>query len=145
MQQRCKDMYVKSLEILKIGVHLHHDSNNATNTLKTKKMKNLQTTTTGSLFNQTGILTHAGDYAGEFTYEADEILEKISDRRDEIYVSDGSSYGWSDIMFNEQTGEVYAVWANGELTAQSALLQYVELDEADCPKAFAEAKEKIAD
>ena len=106
-------------------------------------MKNLQTTTTGSLFNHTGILTHAGDYAGKFTDEADMLLESVSDKRDEIYVQDGSSYGWSDIMFNERTGELYAVWANGALTEQSALLQYAELDEADCPKAFAEAKAKV--
>jgi len=108
-------------------------------------MKTLNTTTTGILFNHTGILTHAGDYAGKFTDEADALLEAISNRRDEIYVQDGSSYGWSDIMVNETTGAIYAVWANGELTEQSALLQFVELEESDCPKAFAEAKEKIAD
>lgn len=105
-------------------------------------MNTLHTTTTGNLFNETGILTHCGDYAGEFTNEADAILEQISKKRDEIYVQDGSSYGWSDIMFNENTGEVYAVWANGELTAQSALLQYIEINESDCSAAFKAIKEK---
>lgn len=101
-------------------------------------MKQLQTTTTGNFFNQTGILTHAGDYAGKYTNEADAILEEISDKRSEIYVGDGSSYGWSDIMYNEHTQKVFAVWANGELTEQNALVQYVELQYEDCKKVFAE-------
>ena len=104
-------------------------------------MKNLQTTTTGSLFNQTGILTHCGDYAGKFQDEAVSILEKVSDKVNEIFDGDG----WADIMFNEKTLETYAVWANDSLTARSGLLEYIELDKEDCPKAFEEAKTKMGD
>lgn len=102
-------------------------------------MKNLQITTTGSLFNQTGILTHCGDYAGKFQDEAVSILEKVSDKVNDIFDGDG----WADIMFNEVNLNVYAVWANDSLTAQSGLCEYIEIDEEDCPKAFKEMNEKM--
>lgn len=48
------------------------------------------------------------------------------------------------VMMNERTGLYYAVWANDSLTAQNGLLQYVELDYEDCPRAFIAGSEKIA-
>jgi len=99
-------------------------------------MKNLQTTTTGNLFNHTGILTHAGDYAGRFQDESINILEKISDREDEIFTSDGSSYGWADIMINENSGKIYAVWGNDMLTAQNGLVEYTEMEREDNPDVY---------
>ena len=97
-------------------------------------MNTLQTTTTGSLFNHTGILTHAGDYAERFRDEAINILEKISDREDEIF--DGSSYGWADIMINENSGKIYAVWGNDMLTAQNGLVEYTEMEREDNPDVY---------
>jgi len=99
-------------------------------------MKKLQTTTTGSFFNHTGILTHAGDYAGKFSTEAHEIIMQGDEF---MYGPDG----WSDIMFNESNGKVYAVLAKGELTCQNAEVYYAELDKEDCPKAFDEAAAKM--
>ncbi len=99
-------------------------------------MNTLQKTTTGSLFNHTGILTAAGDYAGKFSQEANDIL---MDGDEFMYGPDG----WSDIMINERTGKMYAVLAKGELTCQNAEVFYSEIEESQCCKAFAEAKEKI--
>lgn len=103
-------------------------------------MKSLQTTTTGSLFNHTGILTHCGDYAGKFQDEAAKILEIVSAKKNEIF---DNVEGWADIMIDEKEMKVYSVWANESLTAQSGLLEYIELDEEDCPEAFLEAKSKF--
>ena len=96
-------------------------------------MKNLETTTTGSLFQHTGIMTHCGDYAGKYQDEAIEILENLSDRYSDIF-DDGD--GWADIMFNSKTSKAYAVWANVWLTEINALCEYVEISEEDCPAAY---------
>lgn len=102
-------------------------------------MKSLTNTTTGNIFNLTGILTHAGSYAGEFEMEAHEIFASLSTKR----WNHANGSNWGDIMVNERTGILYAVRAVGELTEHDADCYYVELDEEDCPKAFAAAKSKI--
>jgi len=65
-------------------------------------MKNLQTTTTGSLFNHTGILTHAGDYAGKFMNEAEDLLINAEEENNIV----GDSQAWADIMVNETSGKI---------------------------------------
>jgi hypothetical protein len=92
-------------------------------------MKHLTTTTTGNFFDLEGVLSHAGDYAGKYVHEAYVIMESVS--RDITRIAEEGT-DWADIMFNERTGKVFAVWASGELTMQNALLQYVELDKEDC-------------
>lgn len=99
-------------------------------------MKTLENTTTGSLFNHTGILTHAGDYAGKYQDEAYNIINKI----EPIEIIDTR---WADIMVNGRTGKIYAVYAEGALTMQNATCLYTELLEEDCPFAFKDAKNKI--
>lgn len=100
-------------------------------------MKSITKTTTDNLFNLEGILTHAGDHAGQYSWEANDI---INDGDEFMYGPDG----WSDIMVNERTGKLYAVLSKGALTEFGTELYYAELEESDCPKAFAAAKEKIA-
>ncbi len=101
-------------------------------------MKTLVETTTGTLANQM-ILTACGDYAGKFQDEAYAIFQELWDA--EINSWDGNQ--WMDIMFDRE-GKVYAIWAEDSLTCQNAWCYYVELENEDCPKAFAEMKEKQA-
>jgi hypothetical protein len=103
-------------------------------------MKDLQTTTTGSLFNHTGILTHAGDYAGKYQFEAIELLQSVSEEKQILTIEDA----WADIMFNERTNQLYAVWANGPLTSFNSIAEYVELNRNDCLMATEDAEEKIS-
>ena len=97
-------------------------------------MKNLFTTTTGDIASQM-ILDHAGDYAGKYQHEAFELLNQVTD------VPEFEGHHWADIMF-DQTGRVYAVWAEDALTCQSADAVYVELEYDDCPSAFNDMKNK---
>jgi hypothetical protein len=100
---------------------------------------NIQQTTTESLFNHTGILTHAGDYAGKFMNEAEDILIAADEENNIV----GDSQAWADIMVNEITGKIYAVWAAGELTSRAKCF-YAEIEKSDCPKAFSESKDKLS-
>lgn len=88
-------------------------------------------TTTGSLFNHTGILSHAGDFAGKYQQEAFDILFK----GDDVMWNMDS---WSDIM-HDKNGKCYAVFAKGELTCQNAECFYAELEDSDCEDAVKEA------
>ena len=51
-------------------------------------------TTTGNLFNNTGILSHAGTYAGEYMQEAWDILDKA------YTLPEFQGHMWADIMHN---------------------------------------------
>ena len=102
-------------------------------------MQNLQRTTTGSLFNHTGILTHAGSYAGEYQTDAFKLIKKSDIEK----LMDYSEDSWADVMVNTSTGKVYAVWAEGELTAQSNDVLYAEIEETDCQGGWMDAQEKI--
>lgn len=100
-------------------------------------MKNLQYTTTGSLFNHTGILSHAGDYAGKYQDRAFELIDSVYD--DELSFINNQ---WCDIM-HDNDGKCYAVFATDALTCQNAECIYVELEQPDCEDAFDEAKTHI--
>ena len=102
-------------------------------------MENLQKTTTGSLFNHTGILTHVGSYAGEYMSEAFQLIRKL----DKAKLKSHGGDNWADIMVNTSTGKVYAVWAEGELTAQNNDVLYTEIEKTDCPGAWVDAQSKI--
>lgn len=95
------------------------------------KMKEVIKTATGNLFNHTGILTHAGDYAGKYQQEAFDLLMQ----GDEFMWTDDS---WADIM-HDNKGKCYAVIAKGELTSQNAECYYAEIEENDCKAAIKEA------
>lgn len=99
-------------------------------------MKNLIETTTGTLANQM-ILTHCGDYAGEFQQEAFDLLNEVED------IKDFEGNEWCDIMFDRE-GNVYAIWAEDALTCWNADAKYIELEKEDCPNAFAGMEEKEA-
>ena len=45
-------------------------------------MKTINETTTGSLFNHTGILNHAGDFAGKYQEQAFDIFAKYGIARE---------------------------------------------------------------
>lgn len=100
-------------------------------------MKNLTETTTGQLFNELGILNHAGDYAGKYQDSAYNIFGQIWD--DEINSWDKNQ--WMDIMYNNN-GNVYAIWAEDSFTCQNAWAFYVELEKNDCLDAFIEIENK---
>ena len=97
-------------------------------------MKNLTSTTTGTISSQM-ILDHCGDYAGKFQDEAFDLLSKVTD------LPEFEENQWCDIMFDRE-GDVYAIWAEDALTCYNADAKYIQLDEEDCPKAFAEMNEK---
>lgn len=99
-------------------------------------MKNLQHTTTGSIFNHTGILNHCGDYAGKFQDQAFEIIDSVYE--DELSFINNQ---WCDIMYNNK-GQVFAIFATDSLTCSDADCIYVELDRVDCEEAFAGMEEK---
>jgi hypothetical protein len=103
-------------------------------------MKTLTTTTPGNLFNLEGRLIEVDDHSGTFWAKADSILESVSGRGAEIKESPTN---WADIMMNDRNGKLYAVWATDELTCNDGLLQYIELDQEDCPEAFEMSKDKI--
>jgi len=103
-------------------------------------MKHITTTTPGNLFNLEGILTEVDDNSGTFWRKAYEILESVSDRGAEINASPSA---WADIMMNKNNGKMYAVWSTDELTCSDGVLQYIELDEDDCPEAFEMSKDKL--
>ena len=97
-------------------------------------MKNLTSTTTGTISSQM-ILDHAGDYAGKFQDEAFDLINELET------LPEFEENQWADIMF-DKSGNVYAIWAEDALTCQNADAKYVQLDEVDCPNAFAEMNEK---
>lgn len=99
-------------------------------------MKNLFETTTGTISSQM-ILEHCGDYAGRFQDKAFELIDSLIN--DELSFINNQ---WCDIMFDRQ-GRVYAIFATDALTCQDAEVLYVELDEEDCPEAFAGMREKL--
>lgn len=98
-------------------------------------MKNLTSTTTGTISSQM-ILDHCGDYAGKFQDEAFDLLSKVTD------LPEFEENQWCDIMFDRE-GDVYAIWAEDALTCYNADAKYIQLDEEDCPEAFAGMREKI--
>lgn len=100
-------------------------------------MKNLIETTTGAVSSQM-ILNHCGDYAGKFQDTAYEIFQKIWDAE----INSWDNNKWMDIMY-DRDGRVYAIWAEDALTCQNAWCYYIELDEEDCPEAFAGMREKM--
>ena len=105
-------------------------------------MKTLQFTTTRNLFNHTGILDHAGDYAGKYQDEAYDILEHNEDFKETRF----RTGNWADIMYHDNgtdNGTFYAVFAEDSLTCQNAQCIYVEIDENDCPEAVHEGCQKI--
>jgi len=95
-------------------------------------MKTIETTTTGSLFNHTGILNHAGDYAGKYQQEAFDLITIGED----FMLSEDS---WADIM-HDNKGKCYAVIAKGELTSQNSECFYAEIEQSDCEEAYNEAQ-----
>jgi len=100
-------------------------------------MKNLVRTTTGDLSSQM-ILAHCGDYAGMFQDAAYEIIAALWP----LPSSDEESDQWADIMWDRQFN-IYAIWADGELSSQNSNCFYVELNYDDCPEAFEGMKEQI--
>jgi len=98
-------------------------------------MKILNETTTGDVSNQM-ILNHCGDYAGKFQDESYELLSKVT------YLPEFINNHWADIMFDKK-GNVYAIWAKDSLTCHNVEAKYIQLDNADCEKAFAEMNEKL--
>lgn len=107
-------------------------------------MKTINYTTTGSLFNHTGILTHAGDYAGKYQEEAIELINQAKiEAEDTNFPPENAPEFWADIMMNEGTGVLYAVWADGPLTSYSHC-EYVEINENDCERAYKDSLQKIS-
>ena len=99
-------------------------------------MKNLIETTTGAISSQM-ILNHCGDYDGKFSDTAFDIFESIWGAPSSL-----GENQWMDIM-HDKSGKVYAIWAEDALTCSNAWCYYVELDEGDCPEAFANMREKM--
>jgi len=91
-------------------------------------MKNVITTTTGTISSQI-ILRSCGDNAGRFQGQAIDIIEDLYD------LPDWEEDQWADIMYDRK-GNVYAIWADGELTSQNSQCVYVQLDYEDFPAAF---------
>ena len=102
-------------------------------------MGTLTTTSPGNLFNLVGSLTSVGQ-AGFYSKQAFDILEQVSYKGPKILDSKTS---WCDIMVNISNGKLYAVWATDALTTQEGLLQYIKLDEVDCPEAFKTSKAQL--
>lgn len=101
-------------------------------------MKNLIKTTTGTITSQM-ILEHCGDYAGRFQDAAFDIFQKIWDDK----LSSWEENQWMDIMF-DRAGNVYAIYAEDELTCQNAWCFYIQLEREDCEDAFDSMLEKIS-
>ena len=99
-------------------------------------MKNLIETTTGTLSSQM-ILDYCGDYDGEFQDEAFDLLSKVTD----LPAFEGNH--WADIMF-DHSYNIYAIWAEDALTCWNAAVKYIQLDNEDCPKAFAGMNKKMS-
>lgn len=97
-------------------------------------MKAINNTTTGDLFNHTGLLNYVGDYAGKYQQEAFDLITA----GEEFMWTDES---WADIMYNNK-GICFAVLAEGELTSNNSECYYAEIDVNDCPNAFADMIEK---
>jgi len=97
-------------------------------------MKTINETTTGSLFNHTGILNHAGDFAGKYQEQAFDIFAKYGIARETL-----SDNEWLDIM-HDNKGKCYAIYAEDSLTCQNAFCAYIEIDESDCEQAYNEAQ-----
>lgn len=98
-------------------------------------MKTLNTSTTGQLLNELGILDHC-DYAGQYQSEAFDILNQIID------IPEFSNNEWADILFNKK-GEIFAVYAEDALTCYNEKCLYVQIEEKDCPKAFRFVKQYL--
>ena len=90
-------------------------------------------TTIGNLFNNTGILSHAGTYAGEYMQEAWDILDKA------YTLPEFQGHMWADIMHNND-GQCYAVFAEDSLTCWNASCIYLEVSRSDCPAAYDNAQ-----
>jgi len=94
------------------------------------KVIDVKITTTGNLFNHTGILQYAGDYAGKYQQEAYDLLNlKVELKENE----------WCDIMHDEK-GNCFAVYAEDELTCQNADCLYLKMEVSDCEQAYNEAQ-----
>lgn len=94
-------------------------------------MKTLNYTNTGSLFMHVGILTHVGDYAGKYMQEAIELIIEAKIECDDTNCVPTNCPGmWADIMMNS-SGEVFAVWADGELTCGQNHCEYVKITDHD--------------
>jgi len=93
-------------------------------------MKNVTQSTTGTISSQM-TLAHCGDYAGMFQDAAYDIIWSLCD----LPSCDEEPDQWADIMYDRQ-GNVFAIWADGELSSQDSQCFYVELALDDCPEAF---------
>lgn len=100
-------------------------------------MKTLFETTTGSIASKMR-LDHCGEYAGEFLEEALDILNKVTYCHMDSLIDNE----WADIMYDENTGNVYAICAEDALTCRNASMLYIQIDFEDCPSAFKKMKEK---
>jgi hypothetical protein len=98
-------------------------------------MKTINTTTTGQLFNELGVLSHAGEYAGEYQDEAAVIIGELQDVEFE-------NNAWADIMHN-YNGVCYAIFAKDAITCHNEMCLYVKIDRSDCPKAYDNAQTHI--
>jgi len=99
----------------------------STNKQTITTMKTLIETTTAAIASQM-ILDHCGNYAGEFQDEAYGLLNQVTD------LPEFENEEWADIMYDRE-GNVYAIYADGELTSNSKAI-YIELDREDCERAF---------
>lgn len=99
-------------------------------------MKNLIETTTGAISSRM-ILDSCGDYAGKYQDKAFDLLSQVTD------LPQFEENQWCDILF-DRYGDVYAIWAEDELTCYNADAKYIQLDREDCPEAFAEMDIKRA-
>ena len=97
-------------------------------------MKNVYQTKSNFL---SGKIEPCGNYAGEFSQEAFDLINAECETKD----IEMSAEMWSDIMYLKATGEVIAIVAEGELTSNSNCV-YVYLDYSDCPAAFDGRDEK---
>jgi hypothetical protein len=99
-------------------------------------MKTLNETKTGQLFNELGILSQAGEYAGEYQQEAFNLISEL----ETLPEFEGNM--WADIMHNNK-GNCYAVYAEDALTCQDARCLYVQVDREDCKSAYDNAQTHI--
>jgi hypothetical protein len=92
-------------------------------------MKTLIETTAGTITSQM-ILANCGDHGGWFQDKAFDLLSRVTT------LPDFEMNNWADIMYDRE-GNVYAIWAEDALTCYNADAKYIQLDETDCPEAFA--------
>ncbi len=99
-------------------------------------MKTLNETTTGQLLNELGILSQAGEYAGEYQQEAFNLISELET------LSEFEGDVWADIMHDTE-GNCFAVYAEGALTCQNERCLYVQVDREDCKSAYDNAQTHI--